>query len=142
MKLTYALIMNLLLTLTSFPSLAETLIEFEGGSQSESESHLTKGEVLIYIERDCGVCHRYVKTLDGCSESVKKKIKLVSVSTPAQTKDMARKLSTDLPLYLLKPASSGEAVEATPTTRTARSKKIGKMSCAELEALLKEVPQE
>ncbi|MCX7979267.1 MAG: peroxiredoxin family protein [Bdellovibrionaceae bacterium] len=121
---------------STYHCFAETLISFKDGSQTKTEDLLARGKALVYIERDCPVCHQYIQELAVCKESVKEKLQIVSVNTPAQTKEMARKIPSDLPLYIVKGQKVAKSLYATPTTRTRKTQKVGIQRCGDLEKLI------
>lgn len=119
--------------LWSCPLWAEALIDLKTGTQIQVNELLQQGQVLVFVEKDCAICKRYVADLQGCRSALKSAIVVVSVSTAAQTKEMKRFLPREFPLYLVK--GEVKALAATPTTRTARGQKVGIMSCAQVERL-------
>lgn len=124
-----------LLILFSPLCFGETLIRFKDGSQTKSEDLLAQGKALVYIEKSCPVCHQYIQHLSVCKESVKEALQIVSISTPAQTKEIAQKIPGELTLYIVKDQKVAKSAYATPTTRLAHSQKLGILTCDELERL-------
>lgn len=123
----------LVLRLGGTVSYGETLIDFQEGTHVSTEEFLDQKRVLVYIEKSCAVCHHYVSELQRCDSELRNSIVLVSVSTAAQTKEMARKLPKEMRLFLVKNARSFESTVATPTTRFGNKDKVGSLSCAELQ---------
>jgi hypothetical protein len=128
--------LGFLIFLSSYPCFAETLISFKDGGQTRAEDLLAQGKALVYIERGCSACHQYVQNIVGCKEAVQERIQIVSINTPAQTKEMSRKLPIGLPLYMVIDRGGAASVNATPTTRLARNQKVGILKCDELEVLM------
>ncbi|MEK2688591.1 hypothetical protein [Bdellovibrio sp. GT3] len=126
----------LLMNLMGWPAFAETLVDFSDGTQLKSEDLLAQGKTLIYIEKDCAPCRIYVFDINRCEDDIKKNIQLVSLSTPAQTKTMARTLPKRLPLFILKDPSAAKAYTSTPTTKIKDIQKVGRLTCEELKKLL------
>lgn len=126
----------LLVLLLSYPSFGEVLIDIKSGNQVSAADLLNRGKVLVYIERGCSICHKYVQDIDRCNESIRALIQIVSVSTPAQTKEMARSIPSRLPLYVVKDLKASRKVSATPTTQLAQLQQVGALSCADLETLV------
>lgn len=104
----------------------------------KTEDLLAQGTALVYIERGCTVCHKYLQDLASCNESVKGKLQIVSVSTQAQTKEMVRKIPSRFPIYIVKDQKVANSVYATPTTRIAKVQKVGIQKCEDLEKLISE----
>lgn len=127
-----------LILIGTYPCFGETLISFKDGSQTKTEDLLGQSKALVYIEKGCPVCHQYVHDLAACKDSVKAKLQVVSVSTPAQTKEMSRKIPSGLPLYMVKDQKVAKSVYATPTTRIAQTQKVGILKCDDLEKLISE----
>ena len=112
--------------------MATTLVDFQSGRTVESEQLANR--ILVYIEKDCAVCLNYARTIGACSLAVRNAVDFVSVSTPAQTKLMAKRLPA-LPLYVakIKPAD----LNATPMTVGPGVKELGALSCDRLEKIAK-----
>ncbi|MBK7844157.1 MAG: hypothetical protein IPJ71_10750 [Bdellovibrionales bacterium] len=127
---------GLLILFSIYPCLGETLIDFKDGSQTKTEDLLGQGKALVYIERGCPVCHQYIQDLATCKESVKEKLQIVSVSTPAQTKEMSRRIPSGLSLYMVKDQKVAKSVYATPTTRIAQKQMVGILKCDDFEKLI------
>lgn len=111
---------------------AEVLIHFKSGRERSMQELIAAGKTLLYIEKDCGACRRYLKDLRKCPPEITEKIILVSVSTPVQTKEMMSALPQNRDVYIFKSKKAIKSLRATPTTQARPGKKIGILSCQEL----------
>lgn len=125
-----------IILLGAWESSAQTLINLNTGAKTQVEDLLSQNLLLVYLEKDCAVCAQYIKNLQNCPESDKKKIRYISVSTAAQTKELARKHSVSESMYLVKDRQSLKSVYATPTTMWTGGQKIGALSCQEIANLV------
>lgn len=117
------------------PVSAETLISLRDGHTARREDLLKAGKILVYIEKDCGACHSYLKQWTSCSEALKSRLILVSVSSVVQTKEMTRWLPPGIPLLVAKGFSQKRTIFATPTTQVGAMQKVGTLTCSELRQL-------
>lgn len=109
---------------------AESLIALKDGQKAMAEDLLQQGSILVYLEKDCVPCLKYARDLQECEAAIRAKIVFVSVSTPAQTKALARQLPKEFPLYVLNERQRPSFLKATPTTRTMDLKLIGPLECS------------
>lgn len=119
---------------------AEALISFADGTQLKSEELLAQGKALIYIDKDCSACKRYILDLKTCETAIQEAVVLVSINTAAQTKEMARSLPRGFPLHLLKNRRDARSLDGTPTTKSSRGQKLGPLKCDDLKRLFAPEP--
>lgn len=112
----------------------EDLLHFRSGSQTTTDALTKQNKVLVYVEQDCTPCLQYLKNLNDCSKEIKGKLRIVSLSTAAKTKILARSISSDYPLYLVKNPQFPRKIKATPTTRFNKDLVVGALDCAKISA--------
>lgn len=120
--------------------LAQELINFREGEQTTIEQLLAQRKILVYFEHGCWICGLFLREIENCSSRVQQKIQLISVSTPAQTKEIVRKLPKKFPVYWAPTGKRGNGIFATPTTRFISQQKkleqkLGLIKCDNLENL-------
>lgn len=126
----------LMVLLGTYPCFGDTLVNFKDGRQIQAQDLITKGNILVYVGRECPICHQYLQNLFTCRDLVRENLQIVSLSTPAQTKELARTISGKAPLYLIKDQKVAKSALVTPTTRIGKLKIVGNQDCDHLEKLI------
>ncbi|HRO66201.1 MAG TPA: hypothetical protein PL182_01405 [Pseudobdellovibrionaceae bacterium] len=121
--------------LAGLPARAGLLLDLRSGTAERVEDVLSQGFTLLYMEEDCASCRRYLRLLKDCPSELTAKVRYVSTDPASRAKKWASSLPPGSKVYLMKDRKNFSFLFATPTTQTAKARKVGVLSCDGLEGV-------
>lgn len=110
----------------------EELIGLSSGKMVRTQSLLNQGKIVIYIQKNCLICHDYLEKIKNCKKINQELIQIVSLNSPSKTKKSLSLYLNLWPIYIYKNYKLKKQNRVTPTTLFGSEIKIGPLSCQEL----------
>lgn len=121
--------------LAGLPARAGVLLDLRSGTAESLDDVLSQGFTLIYSEEDCAACRKYLHSLKNCLPEITSKIRYVSTDPASRAKKWASSLPPGSTVYLMKNRKEFSFLFATPTTQTAKARKVGPLSCEDIKGI-------